>query len=83
MLASRCFSLISLILWSTLNQVRLLLTELLGHVSLKVYGPDLHNLVLEGVELSLEVGLLGLHDSELDQLLSDLSHLVRDVADVA
>jgi len=56
---------------------------LLGHVSLKVDGPDLHNFVLEGVELSLEVGLLSLHDSELDQLLSDLSHLVRDVADVA
>lgn len=56
---------------------------MLGHVSLEVDGPDLHNLILEGVELSLEVGLFGLHDSELDQLLSDLSHLVRDVADVA
>ena len=56
---------------------------MLGNVSLKVDGPDLHNLVLEGVELSLEVGLLGLHDSELDQLLPNLTHLVRDVADVA
>jgi hypothetical protein len=37
---------------------------------------------LECVELSLEVRLLGLHDPELDQLLSDLSYLVRDVADV-
>ena len=58
-------------------------TELLGHVSLEVDGADLYNLILECVELSLEVGLLGLHNSELNQLFSDLCHLVRDVADVA
>ena len=60
----------------------LLLTELLRHVCLEIDGPNLHNLILECVELSLEVRLLGLHDPELDQLLSDLSYLVRDVADV-
>jgi hypothetical protein len=60
----------------------LLLTELLRHVCLEIDGPNLYNLILECVELSLEVRLLGLHDPELDQLLSDLSYLVRDVADV-
>lgn len=56
---------------------------MLGHICLEVDGPDLYNLILECVELSLEVRLLSFHDPELDQLLSDLSHLVRDVADVA
>jgi hypothetical protein len=58
------------------------ITELLRNFSLKVNGSNLHNFILERIELSLKVWLFSLHNAELNQLFTDLGHLVSYVADV-